>query len=105
MRRKAGIFCTAFLMILLTSCVRQKPMDAADIVFDFSCKTDVTADGRAVTCSFCRMGPEDSSLQILTGVGAGLGYEWNGDGFTMTCQGLAAKSSACVLPDSSLNRC
>lgn len=101
MRRGFRILFASFLLLFLVACSQKQPIDASDIDFLFSCKADVTSGGQTVSCSFCRMGAEDSDLQILSGGAAGMGYDWDGDGFTLTYQGLAAKSESCVLPDTS----
>ncbi len=101
MKRIIRILMLLFCLTLLTGCAGQHPMKASDLNFTFLCKIEASCNGQNTVCSFSRSGPEDAELKVLSGGSAGMGFDWAGDGFTLTYQGLAAKSATCVLPDTS----
>jgi hypothetical protein len=101
MKRSIRILAFFFCLTLLSGCAGQHPMKASDLDFTFFCKIKASCSGQNTVCSFSRSGPEDAEMKVLEGGSAGMGFDWSGDGFTLTYQGLAAKSEKCVLPDTS----
>lgn len=85
------------LCLLLGGCAGRR-MQAEDLDFTFDCKADVHCAAGDLTCSFQRTGPQNASVQILSGGPEGLAFRWNGDGFTQMYLGLAAQNESCVLP-------
>lgn len=101
MKRSIRILTLFFCLTLLSGCAGQHPMKASDLDFTFLCKIEASGNGQSTVCSFSRSGPENAEMKVLSGSSAGMGFDWAGDGFTLTYQGLAAKSETCVLPDTS----
>lgn len=101
MRRLIRILVTGLLLAALTGCSNQRLMKPSDIDFTFSCKVGLAVAGQNMTCTLTRNGPEDAELRVLSGGLEGMGCNWNGNGFVLTYQGLAAKSDSCVLPQTS----
>lgn len=99
--RKVCLTAMAFLFLLAAGCSAGRQLKAEDLIFTFSCKTDIVCAEESATCSYSRSGMEAAELSVLSGHAQGLGCLWNGDGFSLTYLGLAAQSSACILPDGS----
>ncbi|MVB10646.1 hypothetical protein CAFE_13420 [Caprobacter fermentans] len=98
--RRNMIAAAAALCLLLGGCAKSR-IGVEDLDFQLDCKANVHYSGGSVTCSFQRLGPENAALEILSGGPEGLCWNWNGDGFTATFQGLAAGGKDCVLPQDS----
>lgn len=88
-------------MLLFAGCGAHRQIKSADIVFVFDCKADVSCPEGDITYSLERAGAADTALQVLSGGAQGLGWDWGGDGFTLTYKGLAMKSGNCALPETS----
>lgn len=88
-------------MVLFTGCGSRAEIETGSINFTFECKADITSPKGDVSYSFDRDGEAGTSLQVLSGASKGLCWYWDGDGFSVTYKGIAAKSGECVLPKNS----
>ena len=95
---RRGIIAGCFVVCLLLGGCAERRMQAEDLDFTFDCMVDVHCGSDDLNCSFQRTGPQNASVQILSGGPEGLAFHWNGDGFTQTYASLSAQSEACVLP-------
>lgn len=98
--RRLLFLCLTVMSLLLAGCSSGgKPLSRQDLSLAFSCRADVACRDGSFVCAVRRAGPDDASVEVLSGSGQGLKWYWSGDGFTQTYRGLSARSEACVLPD------
>ncbi len=99
--KRMRILALLVCFFLVPGCSGHKTVTAENIDYVFSCKIDVVSRNGNFICSFDRTGRRDASVEVLSGSGKGLKWNWNGDGFRQSYLGLSAESETCVLPKKS----
>lgn len=104
MRGKLRGFIPVFLFcFLLAGCSgqTQPQLKQTDLLFSFQCKAEVTAGQQKYSCILIHSAPGIGSVQVTSGDLEGLLYNWSGENFSISYNGVAADSETCVLPKTS----
>lgn len=105
MKHRLGWLVPVFLLCFLTAgCsgkIQQAHLEQKDLLFSFQCKAEVTAGQNRYSCIFTHSAPGMGSVQITSGNLAGLMYNWSGENFSVSYNGVTAESADCVLPKTS----
>ena len=99
--RKIGIFVLLLLstFIFFTACSKENT--EIDINYILDCTADIEYKGEKINCNLYRQAPSRASIQILSPNFNGLTYYWSGKDFSISYNGLSAKSTECLLPQTS----
>ncbi len=99
--RKKGIFVLLLLSTLIFFTACSKENTEIDINYILDCTADIEYKGEKINCNLYRQAPSRASIQILSPNFNGLTYYWSGKDFSISYNGLSAKSTECLLPQTS----